>query len=104
MNREQAHQQYLEYVVEAISTFAEWREKLFKSNFGTKFTINGDKDSKLPAHLQAIIKKHNLGFIVSKVQFAEVKGWDGYEYCTFFKVDSSDFPEIHAFSANNPLT
>lgn len=92
-----------------ISQENEWREKLFKSEFNTKFII--DRNQK-PIHnyVKKHIYKYNLRYYVSLVSGYDVSDdiiysfFDNYDKenreSIFFKFEPVEFPEYFVYSLN----
>jgi hypothetical protein len=102
--RRKVHKHYLVDVVYEISTSSAWRQKLFKADYGTKFTITYHRTDKvdIPQSLYRVLCRYKLKYLVSKVSLAEAVGWENYENCIIFKFQSAEFSDIHSYSANNP--
>ncbi|MEP1630874.1 MAG: hypothetical protein ABJI60_11745 [Kangiellaceae bacterium] len=89
------HQKYLADVRCDVSQHSGWRVRLFDNAENTKFQITSESVRDVFQSLSDNIAKHNLKFIVEKVQNCDSKD-------VTFKFYPENYPEMVKYSFNNP--
>jgi hypothetical protein len=101
--RKKLHRRFLCDVVCDASQSSAWRRRLFDEPSAT-LEIGPRHSEGLPARLARAIRRHDLHYTVRVVDGAHAPGWREYadDGCVLFRFEAREFPEVHAFSANNP--
>jgi hypothetical protein len=83
-------------VVYGISINGFWRKCLFDSPINKKFPINLEISNILPEEILCLLRRYNLNFTVCRA--GQTSGISS----EIFEFQSVEFPEIVAYSENNP--
>lgn len=93
---ERAHESVLFWdLVEDVSLDPIWRQRLFGAEVGRRFRFGDEDLARLPARVRARIEADRLHFACFNDGWTE----DGF---VVFGIESVEFPEIVAYSTNNP--
>jgi hypothetical protein len=95
-DRQLAHESVLFWdLLGDVSLDPTWRQRLFAAEVGRRFPFSEEDILRLPARLRARIEADRLRFACFN------EGWteDGF---VVFGIESVEFPEIVAYSTNNP--
>jgi len=95
------HKRYLEDIVYEVSVSPVWRKTLYSNN--QQVCVINQHIIDLPEYLKKQVITYQLKYYVSVVSHDEAKGWEDWDATQiYFKFEAAEFPEIQAFSANNP--
>ncbi|MDB5335268.1 MAG: hypothetical protein JWN70_887 [Planctomycetaceae bacterium] len=97
------HRRYLDLGVVDASQVSGWRRRLFAAPMHQKFVIDSRNMAGMPTSVARAIKRFGLSYSVCRVSQAESTfiepDWDGL---MFFQFQARRYPDIVAFSANDP--
>jgi hypothetical protein len=98
------HHRCLDEVLYAISVSHVWRARLYEAGVGREFSIDGEALDDVPPSVARTVKRYALRYVASWVPHTWTRGWEGHEDRIMFRLRAAEFPQIVAFSANNPWT
>ncbi len=75
---------------------------MFAVDDGTVVRIDGAQHHGISRQLERKLRRYRLAYTVSTVPHIQTVGWEGYEDCVVFRFQAADFPDLVAYSANNP--
>lgn len=100
--RRKRHRAALADVLYGISVSCVWRTRLYEAGRGVELALNAQTLDDVPACLLGTVRRHRLAYRAAWVPHSWTSGWKGYEDCLMFRVAAAEFPDVAAFSANNP--
>lgn len=97
------HKWFLGLGVIDASQDSGWRRRLFAAPIHELFVIDNRHTDGIPRFVARGVRRYGLSYTVCRVAQSETMftepDWQGY---MFFRFQARQFPDIHAFSANNP--
>ena len=102
--RRKRHRAALADVLYEISVSYVWRMRLYEAGCEVELTVNARTLGDAPAWLLGRFRRQRLEYRAAWVPYSWTSGWEGYEDCLMFRVAAAEFPDVAAFSANNPET
>ena len=100
--RRKLHRRSLIDVLFGLSTSYVWRARIYEAGLGAELLVDGSTLDDLPAPVLAAVRRGRLRYRAAWVPHAWTRGWQGYEDQIMFRLRAEEFPEVEAFSANNP--
>lgn len=102
--RRKRHRAALPDVLYGVSVSYVWRMRLYEAGCGVELVVNERTLDDVPAYVLDSVRRHGLEYRAAWVPYGWTSGWEGYENCLMFRVAAAEFPNVAAFSANNPET
>lgn len=97
--RKKLYQDLIDYVTLELSLDKYWRKKLFETPLNKDLKISFSEPEFLPEYIAEDIFKNGLEFYITRVDECSEYFDSGLE---IFKCRSCEFPDIIAYSGNNP--
>lgn len=100
--RRKLHRQSLIDVLFGLSISYIWRARIYEAGLGVELLVDSSTLDDLPTAVLAAVRRGRLRYRASWVPHEWTSGWQGYEDQVMFRLRAEEFPELEAFSANNP--
>ena len=102
--RKKVHRRYLIDVLAEASVRSHWRRGLLLGAPGVELRIDARSHDELPRWLVRAIRRYGLSYRVRVVTSDDAPEWreQAAAGMVLFRFEASEFPQVHATSANNP--